>query len=161
MYAQHHPVLANPSTPSQPRWLRRSPLLLAFCGAALLLAGCGGGGSDSVSLEVNAVVAGQPLGTVFVPGVVGTIDLAAGQSIELDASEPVAWAFSVGGSPLFGSGTTVYYAGLAITETAVSPSRVVIDTAITGPYFSPITITATATSTIDAAEVATVNLVVH
>lgn len=161
MYAQHQPVPATPSTPSQPRWLKRGALLLAFCGSALLLAGCGGGGGDSVSLGINAVVAGQPLGTVFVPGVVGTIDMAAGQSIELDASEPVNWAFSVGGSPLFGNGTTVFYGGLAITETAISPSRVVIDTAVTGPYFSPITITTTATSTFDAASVATVNLVVH
>lgn len=161
MHTEHHPILARASIPSPPRWLKRGTLLLAFCGSALLLAGCGGGGSDNVSLEISAVAAGQPLTAVFVPGVVGTIDLAAGQSVELDANEPVDWAFSVGGSPLFGNGTTVYYGGLAITETAVSPSRVVIETAVTGPRLSPITITTTATSTIDAAAVATVNLVVH
>lgn len=140
---------------------KRATTLLAVCTCALLLSACGGGGTESVSLGVNAIVAGQPLGTAFVPGVVGTIDLTAGQSIELDASEPVDWAFAVGGSPLFGNGTTVYYNGLAITETAVSPSRVVLETAVTGPYVSPVTITMTATSTIDAAQVATVDLVVH
>lgn len=140
---------------------KRTTTLLALCACALLLSGCGGGETESVSLGVSAVVAGQPLGTAFVPGSVGTIDLSAGQSIELDASEPVDWAFSVGGSPLFGNGTTVYYGGLAITETAVSPSRVVLETAVTGAYVSPITIMMTATSTIDAAEVATIDLVVH
>lgn len=140
---------------------RRTTTLLAVCACALLLSACGGGGTDNVSLGVSAIVAGQPLGTAFVPGRVGTIDLSAGQSIELDATEPVDWAFSVGGSPLFGNGATVYYGGLAITETAVSPSRVVLETAVTGAYVSPITITMTATSTIDAAEVATVDLVVH
>lgn len=140
---------------------KRASTLLAVCTCALLLGGCGGGSAENVSLGINAIVAGQPLGTAFVPGSVGKIDLMAGQSIELDANEPVDWAFAVGGSPLFGNGTTVYYNGLAITETAVSPSRVVLETAVTGAYVSPITITMTATSTIDAAQVATVDLVVH
>lgn len=141
-------------------------LLVGVCSGALLLAGCGGGGDggaavDQVSLGINAVVAGEPVGTLFVPGAVGTIDVSAGQSIELDANEPVEWAFSVDGSPLFGSGTTVYYGGLSITESTVSPSQVVLDTAVAGGYLSPITVTMTATSTIDAAEVARVNIVVH
>jgi hypothetical protein len=140
---------------------KRTTGLLAASALALLLAGCGGGGGDTVTLGVNAIVAGQPVGAAFVPGRVGTVDLTAGESIELDANEPVDWAFAVGGSPLFGNGTTVYYNGLAITETAVSPSRVVLQTAVTGTYLSPVTVTMSATSTIDAAEVATVNLVVH
>lgn len=132
-------------------------------GCALLLGGCGGGADapTSVSLGINAVVAGEPAGTLFVPGSVGTINVTAGETIELDANEPVEWAFSVDGSPLFGSGTTVYYGGLSITESAVSPSRVVLDTAVNGTYLSPITVTMTATSTIDAAEVARVNIIVH
>jgi len=157
----HHPTLTYTSPPVPRRWLQRGILLLAVCGSALLLAGCGGGGGDNVNLAINAVVGGQPFGTTFVPGVVGSIDLTAGQTIELDANEPVDWAFSVNGSPLFGSGTTVFYNGLAFTETAVSPSRVVLQTAVTGGYVSPVTITMTATSTIDAAEVAIVNLIVH
>lgn len=139
---------------------KRTAALLAMGACALFLSGCGGGQTD-VSLGINAIVAGQPVGGAFVPGSTGTVDLTAGQTIEVDANEPVDWAFSVGGSPLFGNGTTVYYNGLAITETAVSASRVVIDTAVTGAYVSPTTITMSATSTIDAAQVATVDLVVH
>lgn len=156
-----HVTPAFSSVHAVPRWLKRGALLLAVFGSVLLLGGCGGGGSDNVSLGINATVAGQPLGTMFVPGAVGTIDLTAGQAIELDASESVEWAFSVGGSPLFGNGTTVFYNGLAITESAVSPSRVVLETAVTGAFASPVVIRMTATSTIDAAEVATVDLVVH
>ncbi|MDE2605907.1 MAG: hypothetical protein KGL68_08325 [Burkholderiales bacterium] len=140
--------------------LKRGALAFALAASTLLLAACGGG-TDNVTLGINAVVGGQPLTATYVPGTLGTIDLVAGQSIELDATEPVDWAFSVDGSPLFGNGTTVYYGGLAITETAVSPSRVVIDTAVTGPYVSPVVIGLSATSTIDAALVANIDLVVH
>lgn len=139
---------------------RRGALVLLVASAAALLSACGGGGGD-VSLGINAVVGGQPLTTLFAPGAVGTINLLAGQSIELDATEPVAWAFTVDGNLLFGSGTTVFVNGLAITETAVSPSRVVIDTSVTGPFVSPVTIVLTATSTIDAAQVARIDLVVR
>lgn len=140
--------------------LRRGALVLLVAGTAAVLSACGGGG-DEVSLGVNAVVGGQPLTTVFAPGSAGTIDVVAGQSIELDASEPVDWAFTADGNLLFGSGTTVFIDGLAITETAVGPSRVVVDTSVTGPFVSPVAIVLTATSTIDAAQVATINLVVH
>ena len=35
------------------------------------------------------------------------------------------WTLEVGGSTVTGSGTTVYYAGASITQTAVSDSRIV------------------------------------
>jgi hypothetical protein len=140
----------------------RSLLLAAIVVTATLgLAGCGGGSDESIHLGVNAIVGGQPLTTVFVPGATGTVDILAGQSVELDANEPVIWAFSINGSPLFGNGTTVFFSGLTITETAVSQSRVVIDTSAVGPFAAPVIITLTATSTIDAAEVALIDLVVH
>jgi hypothetical protein len=168
MHAEHPTTSSTPARRMADRHRLRRSLLVGVCSCALLVAGCGGGGSvyggdstGSVSLGINAVVAGAPAGAVFVPGTVGTIDISAGQTIELDANEPVDWAFSVDGSPLFGSGTTVYYGGLSITESAVSPSRVVLDTAVNGTYLSPITVTMTATSTIDAAEVARVNIIVH
>ena len=142
------------------RRLRRGAAGLAVSGAALVLAACGGGG-DSVNLGLNAIVGGQPVTGVFVPGNVGTVNMLAGQSIELDANEPVYWTFSIGSSPLFSNGTTVFYNGLAITQTALGPSRVVLDTAIVGPFLPPVVITFTAVSTIDAAEVATVNVVVQ
>lgn len=163
--AHHHLAFFSVSataSSARPAW-KRGALVVLVSAAAVLLAGCGGGGGsdNNVTLGINAIVEGQPVTTVFEPGSTGTIDVVVGQSIELDANEPVNWAFSVGGSPLFGDGTTVYYNGLAITETAVSPSRVVIDTTVTGAYASPVTITLAATSTIDAAEVANVDLVVH
>jgi hypothetical protein len=155
-----HAAAGGGFTRPQPLSLKRGALCLVVFGSALLLSACGGGG-DSVSLGINATVGGRPLTTVVAPGSVGTIDMAAGQSIELDANEPVDWAFSVAGSPMFGTGGTLFYNGLAITETAVSPSRVVLDIAVTGPYSSPVVISMTATSTIDAAEVAAADLVVH
>lgn len=168
MHREHHSTPSFVASRISDRRCLRRTLAVAVCSCALLLAGCGGGGSAdgvdtaaTVSLGINAVVAGAPVGAPFVPGTVGTIDVAAGQTIQLDANEPVEWAFSVNGSPLFGSGTTVYYGGLSITESAVSPSQVVLDTAVNGAYLSPITVTMTATSTIDAAEVANVNIVVH
>jgi hypothetical protein len=123
-----------------------------------LLAGCGGGGSDSdVSLNLGVVVSGQPRPSVFA-GQPATIAIAPGQSVELDASEPVFWSFSVNGSPLFGSGTTVIVQGLAITQSNLSSSRVVLDTSLSGPTRVPVFVTLTATSSIDAALVAAVTL---
>lgn len=163
MHTEDQPTLRSLSLALPDLRPVRRLLLLGACSCALLLAGCGGGGdtSNNVTLGINAVVGGQAAGPVFVPGTVGTMDITAGQTIQLDANEPVEWAFSVDGSPLFSSGTTVYYGGLAITESAASPSRVVLDTAVTGPYASPINVVMTATSTMDATEVATVNIVVH
>lgn len=146
------------------RRLRRGAVGLTVTGAALVLTACGGGGDgdgDSVDLGLNVIVAGQPVPGVFVPGFVGTVNVLAGQSIELAANEPVDWAFSIGASPLFDDRTTVFHNGLAITQTAVGPSRVVLDTVIVGPFLSPVVITFTAISTFDAAEVATVNVVVQ
>lgn len=136
--------------------LRTVRAVVAMCLAAGILAACGGGGSD-VSLNLGVVVSGEPRPPVFAgqPSVIG---MAAGQSVELDASEPVVWTFSVNGSPLFGSGTTVFVQGLAITQSDLSESRVVLDTSLSGPTQLPVFVTLTATSTIDAALVAAVTL---
>jgi hypothetical protein len=149
-------------------WTQRAwPVFLALA-ASLAVAGCGGGGdnggdylSSAPVFDVGAVVNGQPFPTVFYPGQPGTIPIPVGQSIELDATEPVVWAFSVNGSPLFGSGTTVIYQGVSVTQNFLNPSRVVIDTALVGPAVLPVFITLTATSTFDAAQVAVVNLQVQ
>jgi hypothetical protein len=128
---------------------------------ALGLSSCGGGGSNSVtSLGLSVFVEGQPVGGPVVPDQLVRVAMLAGQSVELDANEPVEWTFTIGNSPLFGNGTTVFVAGLAITETAVSPSRVVIDTAASGPFPAPVILNLTATSTIDAAQVAFVDLAI-
>jgi hypothetical protein len=153
-----HPNQGAAEVPS----LRARLAALAILVAALGLASCGGGGGDSTSsLGLNVIVAGQPVGGPVVPDQLVRIALVAGQSVELDANEPVDWTFTIANSPLFGNGTTVFIGGLAITETAVSPSRVVIDTAASGPYPSPVILNLSATSTIDAAQVAFVDLAIN
>jgi hypothetical protein len=142
--------------------------LFAALALTLPLAGCGGGGGDSgvvgvsgingVAFDIGVLLNGQPFANDIVPGATTTVAMAPGQSVELDASEPVVWAFSINNSPLFTSGTTVISNGLAIMQTDLTPSRVAIDTAVVGPLLLPIVITLTATSTFDAAEVATVFL---
>lgn len=135
---------------------------LAACLAVLVsLSACGGGGSDSVSFDVGIVVAGQPVGGVVVqPGGVQTISISAGQSIELDASEPVVWTLEVGGSAVTGNNASVYYRGVTITETALSTSRIALDTSSAFFLTSPVPITLTAVSTWDSAQVATVNVLI-
>ena len=143
----------------RPASFARAALLSLALAATLGLAACGGGG-DSVDLGVQVVVGGQPAGGAFVPGQHGRVAIVAGQSIELEASEPVVWVFMIGNSPLFSDGTTVFYDGLAITQTALSPSRVVIDVDVVGARSGPVVLSFSATSTIDAAHVAVVDLII-
>lgn len=134
--------------------------VLGAVAVTLGLAACGGGGDERVQLQLGVLVAGQPQPAIF-PGQPVNLSILAGQSIELDANEPVQWAFSVNGSPLFASGTTVIVQGVTIAQSDLSPSRVVLDTTFTGPTQLPIFVTLTATSTIDLAQVATVNLAIR
>jgi hypothetical protein len=134
---------------------------IAALAVALSLSACGGGGTDAVAFDIGVVVGGQPLSGVAVgPGGSQNIAITAGQSIELDASEPVVWTLEVGGSTVAGSGTTVSYAGATITETVVSDSRIVVDTAAADPLPAPVPVTFIATSTLDSALVATVNVLI-
>ena len=152
---------ANTAPLKVPGFGTRLAVRLGVLMVALGLSACGGGGSDSaVSLGLSVIVQGQPVGGLIVPGQLVRVSMLAGQSVELDANEPVEWTFTIGNSPLFGNRTTVFLAGLAITETAVSPSRVVIDTTASGPFPASVIVNLTATSTIDAAQVAFVDLVI-
>ena len=161
-----HP-LPSPVIAGSSRKQRALTVFFAIA-ASLAIAGCGGGGdyggdnsSSGRVFDVGAVVSGQPYPTLFYPGQPGAISILVGQSIELDATESVVWGFSVNGSPLFGSGTTVIYQGVSVTQSFLNPSRVVIDTELVGPAVLPIFITLSATSTYDAAQVAVVNLQVR
>jgi hypothetical protein len=144
----------------------RSFVLAVAMAATLGLAGCGGGGSASVSdgnvsFDISVAVAGQPIpGMQIVPGRETNLSIRAGESIELDASEPVVWTLLVGGSSITASGTTVYYAGASITQNEVSDSRIVVDTAAVQWLSAPVPITFVATSTLDSAVVARVNVLV-
>lgn len=143
-----------------PRWLQRRAGLALLVVAASLSA-CGGGGGASVSLDIGVQVGGV---VVSSPPVASSghrsVAMYAGQSIELDANEPVYWTLLVGGSGVVGS-ATVFYAGLAITQTTISDSRIVVDTSSRFALASPVPMTLIATSTFDSAQVATIDVLVY
>ena len=145
-------------------WTRpvlRTGAVIASLVAALLMSACGGSADPVVSVDVGILIGGQPVGGVLVkPGGAQNISVSAGQSIELDASEPVRWTLEVGGTAVTGGGVTVYYQGVSVTVTALSSSRIALDTY--APYRTMVTVpvTLTAISTIDSAQVATVNVLI-
>jgi hypothetical protein len=137
--------------------LRRIGALSTMC-ALLILAACGGGGDSN--LEIGVIIAGQPVaGGSIQPGATRTITISAGQSLELDASEPVDWTLEVGGT-VVAAGATVYYGGVSFTVTSVSSSRMVLDTIAPYPLAAPVSVSLTAVSTVDSAVVASADVVV-
>ncbi|HPW12486.1 MAG TPA: hypothetical protein PK399_04865 [Thermomonas sp.] len=146
--------------PRSKRWIA----LVAAIATAWSLSGCGGGAyvdsAGNVTFDIGITVAGQFVNdTPVVSG--GSLDLAvrAGQSVILDAGEPVVWTMYVGGTAV-GSGAQVYYAGADITGTTVSRTSVAVDTYAAYPLPASIPITLVATSTYDSAQVATVHLLI-
>lgn len=140
-----------------PRWLRQRAALVVLAAAAGLSA-CGGG-EAFVTLDVGIQVGGVVVGAPVYSGSRRSITMYAGQSIQLDANEPVVWTLLVGGSSVVGS-VTVLYGGLSVTQTAVSSSRIIVDTSSRFGLPSPVWLTFIATSTIDSAQVATVDVLV-
>lgn len=139
----------------------RCAAVAASLAALLSLTACGGGGDTGVTFDIGVVVAGQPVsGVVVQPGGVQSITISAGQSIELDASESVVWTLEVGGSAVTGSNASVYYQGVTITETALSSSRIALDTSAAFFLSAPVPIRLTAISTFDSAQVATVDVLI-
>ncbi len=142
---------------------------LAAMGAAGLfmaftLSGCGGGASLDVAVaqpfDINVVVGGRPVGGAPIhPGATQSVFLPVGESIELDASEPVAWTLIVGGTTINGTGVTVDYGGVGIRLSAQTRSRILIDTDSPFPLGAPLSFTLIATSTLDFAQVATIRVV--
>lgn len=136
----------------------RALVMAASLVALLSLSACGGG-DDSASLSVGIYVGGQQVGSGQ-SGATQSIVMSAGESIELDASEPVVWTLDVGTSSFEGFNTSVYYQGVTITETTLSPSRIVLETSAAFLLPSPVPITLTAVSTFDSAIVATVDVLI-
>jgi hypothetical protein len=141
---------------------RRLRISIASLATALALSACGGGGDITSSGVFNfgVVIGGQ---VVSEPPVVagGSLSLVihAGQSLRLDAGEPVFWTLYIGGTAVT-LGAQVFYAGLDITGTTVSSSAIVVDTFAASPLSAAIPITLVATSTIDSAQVATVDVLI-
>ena len=132
--------------------------------SALLLTACGGGGDDlgggSTSINIGVAVAGQPQRDVIV-GQGGSTNLAlfAGDSVILDAGEPVTWTLFVGGAAV-GPGVEVFYAGLNLTASKLDAFTVALDTFADFPLAAPVAVSLVATSPFDLAQVATVNILV-
>ena len=132
---------------------------------ALAMTACGGGdaGVDVVvatPFDINVVVGGRPVSDVRIrPGATQSVLLPVGESIELDASEPVSWTLIVGGTTVNGTGVTVDYGGVGIRLSAQTRSRILIDTDSAFPLGAPLSFTLIATSTLDFAQVATIRVV--
>jgi len=142
-----------------PRWLRRRAGLVILAAAASLSA-CGGGAEAFASLDIGILVGGVVVsGPPVYSGGRRSVTMYAGQSIQLDANEPVYWTLLVGGSSVVGS-VTVVYAGLSVTQTTISDSRIIVDTSSRFGLVNPVWMTFVATSTIDSAQVATVDVLV-
>ena len=129
---------------------------------ALLLTACGGGGDDSgaASVNIGVLVAGQPRPDLVV-GQGGSTNLAlfAGDSVILEAREPVIWTLFVGGAAV-GTGVEVFYAGLNLTATRLNAFTVALDTFAAFPLAGPVGVTMVATSNFDSALVARVNILI-
>lgn len=150
----------RPDAGSWRRPLRRVAATVVVA-ATLALAGCGGGGDTEVApvatIGIDVAVAGTNSARVS-SGQLIDVSAAVGQTIEFDANEPVAWYFSVNGSPLFANGTTVDVGGVTITQVQFNPSRVVLQSTFYGPALLPIDVVLVATSVIDSAQVSTIRL---
>jgi len=137
----------------------RSAGRVSILALTLALSACGGGGS-SASFDISVSVAGQQISGTHGPGRSSTVYVRAGQSFDLDASEPVIWTLYVAGSAFSGSGTAVRYGGADVTLTAVSRSRIAVDTFAPFRLFAPVPITLVATSTYDSALIARVDVLI-
>jgi len=142
---------------------RSLPRLAAAACLTFALTACGGGGDDgSVTFDIGVIVAGQPLSSGHIhSGSSQSISVWAGDSLQLDASEPVVWSLQVAGTSVSGGGTTVYYGGIGVTIDTISASRILVDTFDTSAFSTPVALTFTATSTYDAAVVSTVTVYVY
>ena len=140
----------------------RSRVAVASFLAALIVSACGGGDNAGLppNFNIGVNVGGQFVSqTIVAPG--GSIDVAihVNQSLSLDAGEPAVWTLFVGGSAVTG-GAQVFFAGVNITASTLSRSSVVVDTSAGFALQAPIPITLVATSTFDAVQVATVNILI-
>ena len=136
--------------------------IVAIASASLLTA-CGGGGGDNsgaASVNIGVFVAGQPQRDLIV-GQGGSTNLAlfAGDSVILEAREPVIWTLFVGGAAV-GTGLEVFYAGLNLTATRLDAYTVALDTFADFPLAAPVAVTMVATSSFDSALVARVDILI-
>lgn len=141
--------------------VRRVKVLAASLASALVLSACGGGGDERASgdFTVGVVVGGQYLGaTPVAPGGSVRVVVRAGQSLRVDAGEPVVWTLFIGGSAANADGVQVRYAGADIAATVLSSSTIQVDTYAAFFLANSVPFTLVATSTYDSAQVVTANV---
>jgi hypothetical protein len=139
---------------------------LASMSAALILTACGGGGdsdsSEDFIFTVDVMLGGQVLvnDALLAPG--GSLDVViqAGQSVTVDAGEPVVWTLLVGGNAISLDNTDVHFAGADIGATTLSASAIALDIFTDFQLPVPVSVTLLATSTFDSAQLATINILI-
>ncbi len=142
--------------------LRRAAALALSGALAIGLAGCGGGAEvQGDGFSIGVTVDGSPYGGGVQSGSQQDISIYAGHSVAFDASEPVEWTLYAGNVAIPADGSTVLYGGASIRATAVSSSRIVVDTAASGPLPAVVPVTLTAVADVDAALIATINLFIY
>lgn len=160
------PHISSHSVQLRPYAGKRSlKVVLAVISAVFLVSGCGGGdvyatGTVPVNFNIGVTVSDHYVNTTpVISG--GALDIAirAGQSLRLNAGEPVVWTFFVGGSAIQG-GAQVYYAGADITAYTLNASTMGLETYAYYPLQAPISVTFIARSTYDAVQVATINVLI-
>ena len=149
------------------RGIRRLGLAVTGIALTLVLAACGGGGGGGGgyarppgNVNMGVTISGQAgTYTTMAPG--GSLDLTlrAGQTLNLDAGEPVTWNILIGGTAVT-HGAQVYYAGVNINTTPLSESAVAVGTYAQFQLPASVPITLVATSTYDSFQVATIYLLI-
>lgn len=144
------------------RPLHRALLPVLVIAVCLPLAACGGGVVDTpAGLNIGVWVDGTAVSNdQSSTGNTLDVQLLLGQSIELDANEPVVWTMYVGGTAVTGT-STVVYGGVAITQSSVSDSQIVLQTSGSEPLSAPVEVTLVATSQVDAQEVTLVHVLIQ
>lgn len=142
---------------------RRLQVVIASLASALILSACGGGGDirSPGDFTVGVVVGGQFVSATPVPpGGSLNVVVRAGQSLKLDAGEPVVWTLFVGGSAVDANGVQIHYAGADIAATTLSSTAIAVDTYAAFLLASPVPFTLVATSTYDSAQVVTADVLI-
>lgn len=141
---------------------RKLASLLLVCA----LAACGGGAiyvdnNGGVAFSINAFLDGRKFGDTTNAGDTTVVAIHVGQSVDFESSAAANWRFSLNGGPLLDAGNTASAGGLSVTVSQVSPTRVSVSTALSGPASLPITLTLSAVSAIDSSEIVTVQVQVR
>lgn len=145
---------------------------LTIC-SAMLLTGCGGGGSVGVSADIGVVGTPAPafdigaqvngLGVAnfnVEPGDTESITVPNGSSFELDSNDAVYWTVYVNGVAVSGSNNTVVVGNATITETLTNGVQFAGYATSQGYLPAPIQVTLVATSQFDSTQTAQIDLVI-